>query len=274
MTETEAGIGIVGAGRAGGALARQLSRRGTPPEWIHSRTPARARRLAAEVGARTLPTAAEVLRRASLTLLAVPESPLPELAQGLSEQLRSERLRGHLVAHLAGRLGPEVLRPLANLGMSIGVFHPLAPIPDGDPDCLEGTYVSIEAAPAAARRLRQLARQLGCRPFQLGPADRALYHAAAVLAGVLPVELEGLGERLARQAGGGRDLERGLRALYAASARNVMRLGPERGLSGPLARGEQPTVDAHLRALARAQPELAGIYAAIEQAARREPADH
>ncbi|MGH7698368.1 MAG: NAD(P)-binding domain-containing protein, partial [Candidatus Dormibacteria bacterium] len=68
MTETEAGIGIIGAGRAGQAIARQLWRRGQPPGWIYSRTPERARRLAAEVGGQAAPSVAAVLAQAPTSL--------------------------------------------------------------------------------------------------------------------------------------------------------------------------------------------------------------
>jgi predicted short-subunit dehydrogenase-like oxidoreductase (DUF2520 family) len=65
----------------------------------------------------------------------------------------------------------------------------------------------------------------------------------------------------------------GLRALHSASARNVQRLGPELGLSGPQQRQDGDTVSAHLEALNRFDPVLAALYTSIQEAARQSPAD-
>jgi predicted short-subunit dehydrogenase-like oxidoreductase (DUF2520 family) len=270
VTETEVGYGIVGAGRLGQAIGRRLAQNGGPPGALYSTSPARAGSLAAELGWQASASASEVMACSRVTMLCVPDRVLPELVADLSAAaVASERV----VVHCAGSQGLEPLSPLGERGCLVGVFHPLAPIPDGDPSSLDHTFISIEADPAARGELLDLACLLDCQVIEVQGLDRPLYHAAAVFAGVLPVLLERLAERLGEAARGGPDVSVALRALYSASARNVERLGPERGLSGPLQRRDQGTAAAHLAALRQFDPRLADVYTALEAAARPVPAD-
>ncbi|MGH7643401.1 MAG: Rossmann-like and DUF2520 domain-containing protein [Candidatus Dormibacteria bacterium] len=270
MTETEVGYGIVGAGRLAQAIMRRLAAAGERSGLIWSRTPERAQNLASELGWAVGSGPEEVLCGSRLTLLCTPDSELDALVQKL--RLGSP-LPPRVVAHCTGSRGLDPLAPLRERGCWVGVFHPLAPVPDGDPDSLDQTYISIEADPGAQAELRQLARRLRCQVIELTAVDRPLYHAAAVFAGVLPVLLEEVAERVGQAAGGGSELAAGLRALHLASARNVERLGPLLGLSGPWRRRDEATMSAHQAALSQFDPALARLYASIQEAARPVPAD-
>ena len=270
MTETEVGYGIVGAGRLGQAIARRLTQRGAAPGLIYSTSPQRAQSLASELSWMVGASASEVLGGSAVTLLCVPDGVLEQLVVELS---LVPPVAGRVVVHCAGSRGLEPLGPLRERGCRVGVFHPLAPIPDGDPASFDHTFISIEADPGARAELLGLAELLDCQVIEVAALDRPLYHAAAVFAGVLPVLLERLAERLGDASGGGPELGEALRALYLASARNVQRLGPQRGLSGPLERRDQGTVNAHQAALSRFDPTLADVYAAVLKAARPAPAD-
>ena len=268
------GIGIVGAGRLAQAVSRRWSEADGPPGLIYSRTPARASSLALELGWTVAPSAAAVVLGSPLTLLAVPDSELSQLGLDLAQAVAVPAPASiRVVAHCAGIVGLAPLAPLRDAGCAVGVFHPLAAIPDGDPACLDQTFISIESDPRAQPPLLELAARLSCQPILADRLNRPLYHAAAVFSGVLPVLLERVAERLATAAGGADDLTQGLRALHLASARNVRRLGPQLGLSGPQERQDAGTVSAHLEALGRVDPALADLYASIQEAARPVPAD-
>jgi predicted short-subunit dehydrogenase-like oxidoreductase (DUF2520 family) len=273
VTETEVEIGIVGAGRMGQALSRRLAAAGAPPGLVCSRTQARAESLASELGWSVVARPSQVVAGSALTLLAVPEGELNQLAFDVSRELGGgPHLAHHVVAHCAGIEGIDALSPLRGLGCPLGVFHPLAPVPDGDPACLDQTFISIEAEPDARQPLLDLAGQLCCQPVEVTDLDRPLYHAAAVFAGVLPVLLERLAEHLGTAAGSA-ELEPGLRALHLASARNVERLGPDLALTGPDQRQASGSTSAHIDALSRLDPALSHLYVSIREAARPVPAD-
>ena len=62
---------------------------------------------------------------------------------------------------------------------------------------------------------------------------------------------------------------RAIAPLVRASYTNALEIGPERALTGPIERGDEQTVDAHLRALAEVAAPVRRLYrAAGLQAAR------
>ena len=273
MTETEKGIGIIGAGRLGHAIGARLAQRGHRPQLIHSRSERSAADLANAVGAERADSAAQVVTECWLTLLTVPDGDLAGVAEEIAgHSLLWSPLGSRVVAHCAGIHGTEVLRPCALAGASVGVIHPMAPVPDGNPACLEGAYASVDGDPEAVVELERLAGWIGLRPFRLSGANRPLYHAASVLAGVLPVLLEEMAERLARRAGAGPDSASGLRQLLALSGSNVARLGPIAALSGASTRSDQNTTARHLSALEDVDPRLAELYRSIFELADAGPA--
>jgi predicted short-subunit dehydrogenase-like oxidoreductase (DUF2520 family) len=272
VTETEKGIGIIGAGRLGHAIGARLAQRGHPPQLIHSRSERSAADLASAIGAKRADSAEQVVRECWLTLLTVPDGDLAGVAEIASHGLLPSQAGSRVVAHCAGIHGPEVLRPCALAGASVGVIHPMAPVPDGNPSCLEGAYASVDGDPKAVVELERLAGWTGLRPFILSGANRPLYHAASVLAGVLPVLLEEMAERLARRAGAGPDSASGLRQLLALSGSNVARLGPVAALSGASTRSDQNTTARHLAALEDVDPKLAELYRSIFELADAGPA--
>jgi predicted short-subunit dehydrogenase-like oxidoreductase (DUF2520 family) len=106
-------------------------------------------------------------------------------------------------------------------------------------------------------------------PFEIDDAGRATYHAAASIASNFLVTLEAAAERVAR----GAELEpQEARALLAPLVRrtveNWARLGPERALTGPVARGDDATVEAQRAAVADAAPELLVLFDALVERTR------
>jgi len=126
-------------------------------------------------------------------------------------------------------------------------LHPLMTVTDAKTSFAGATAAIAGATPPALELAAALALALGMRPVQITDADRAAYHAAASIASNFLVTLEGVAERLARTAG----LEREpLVALVQASVDNWARLGAERALTGPIARGDEATIARQRAAIA------------------------
>jgi predicted short-subunit dehydrogenase-like oxidoreductase (DUF2520 family) len=112
---------------------------------------------------------------------------------------------------------------------------------------------------------RALAGTLGLQPVEVASADRTAYHAAASIASNFLVTLEVAAERLAGTAG----LERSmLLPLVRETVENWGRLGSERALTGPVARGDEATVRRQRAAVAQRTPELLGLFDALVAATR------
>jgi predicted short-subunit dehydrogenase-like oxidoreductase (DUF2520 family) len=131
---------------------------------------------------------------------------------------------------------------------------------------LPGSYFRIEADPGAQRRVRALVRALGGRALSLprwiaGQESAALYHAGAVAASNYLVTLLDFAARHLEALGASRrQALRALLPLVRGTLENVERLGIPAALTGPIARGDVPTVEGHVAALRRLAPDLLEIY--------------
>jgi predicted short-subunit dehydrogenase-like oxidoreductase (DUF2520 family) len=133
--------------------------------------------------------------------------------------------------------------------------HPLQTFDrSGDPAQLDGAWAAItgdtEEALAVARELAEL---LGLQPFELKDGDRTLYHAGAVFASNYLVTLERAAVRLGVPA-------EGLVLLMTRTIENGFQL------TGPIARGDWSTVEAHKQAIRAADPELEQLYETLAEA--------
>ena len=149
------------------------------------------------------------------------------------------------VGHVSGATPLAALEPHARRFS----LHPLQTFDrSGDPAQFDGAWAAVSGETDAALAIaRRLAETLGLRPFELADEDRTLYHAGAVFASNYLVTLERAAVRLGVPA----------EALVPLMTRTI-----ENGfdLTGPIARGDWATVEAHKRAIHDAQPELEQLY--------------
>lgn len=246
----QARIAIVGRGRAGRALARALREAGSSVT-LHGR------RVAVSISS------------ADVVLLAVPDDAIADVVDDVR---RSDRLRpSAVVLHLAGALGPEVLRPLSGQVRGIGVLHPLQSLADPARGgrALRGAIFAIAGNAAGIAAARRLARSVGGHPVRVRPTGRVLYHAAAAMtSGGTAAILAVCEDAMVRAGLRRRDARLGLLALLSGTLGNVAALGPVRGMTGPVARGDRGTIRRHRRALAKVGPAVARLYDALVRAAR------
>jgi len=134
-------------------------------------------------------------------------------------------------------------------------LHPLQTFDrSGDPAQLEGAWAAITGETADALAVaRELAETLGLQPFELADGDRTLYHAGAVFASNYLVTLQRAAVRLGVPAEGLVPLMRG-----------TIDHGFE--LTGPIARGDRATVEAHEQAIRERHPELEQLYETLAEA--------
>lgn len=169
---------------------------------------------------------------------------------------------GPLVGHCSGASGLGPLAPHEAFSL-----HPLMTVAAGaGRERLIGAGAAIAGStPAALDFARRLAERLQMHSFELAEADRTAYHAAASIASNFLVTLEAAAERLAAGAGAGREL---LVPLVRATVENWAQLGPERALTGPIARGDEKTVAAQRDAVAERTPELLAMFDSLAEATR------
>lgn len=259
-------IGIVGAGAVGTALGVAISRAGWPVVAVASRDASRRERFRTLVpGARAFVEPASILDDVELAILTVPDDAIPEVVDSM--RLYS----GQALVHTSGILGAEVLEPAAAAGSQVGAFHPLVSFTsdvERSVEAIKGATIALEGDDRLMGLLADLAVALGAVPVRLPRGSKAAYHAAAVLAsGGLVALLDAI---VTLGAAAGMD-QRGSLAVYGRlveqALANARAIGVNAALTGPVARGDAGTVEAHLAALRRLAPDSVELYLA---AARRE----
>jgi predicted short-subunit dehydrogenase-like oxidoreductase (DUF2520 family) len=252
-------IAVVGAGRCGSALATAAQVAGYRITAVASRTPEHARDLAARVGAEAVESAAAATRRADLVLLTVPDSQITRVAATIAAS--GAALGGRGLVHCSGAHPSSALAAARQAAGMVGSVHPLRSLTGGDAARqLAGTYFAVEADEALRPVLERLVTDLGGIPFTVPADGRALYHAAAVLAGNAPLALVARATALLESAGVDPTVAgEALASLLEGAAQNARRLGARAALTGPVVRNDAETVERHLAALSR-DPDTLRLY--------------
>jgi predicted short-subunit dehydrogenase-like oxidoreductase (DUF2520 family) len=233
---------IVGAGRLGTALATALRAAGLEIDG--------------PLGRGADPAGAGAV------LLCVPDREIAAAAAAVTP--------GVPVGHCSGATGLDVLAGHEAFGLHPLMTVPREPAHPHDGAAVKRVFAGAGAAvagstPRALAVAHELAARLEMRATTVADEDRAAYHAAASIASNFLVTLEGAAERLAATAGVDREL---LAPLVRASVEDWIRLGAERALTGPVARGDEATIERQRAAVAERTPELLPVYDALVEATR------
>lgn len=283
---TRLGIGVVGAGRVGAVLGSALRAAGHPVVGVSAVSEASRERADALLPGVPVLDVPEVVRRAELVLLAVPDDALAELVAGLAATGAWQG--GQIVVHTAGRYGAAVLDPARAQGVIPIALHPAMTFTGTSLDLsrLVGCTFAVTAPTPVLPIGQALVVEMGGEPVVLDEAARPLYHAAlahganhlvvlvaqagqalaaagvadpgAVLRPLLTAALDG--SLRAESAGGGRDAE------------GDVTNGAVTTLTGPVRRGDAGTVRDHLDVLTdlgvrTGATDVAASYRALSRAA-------
>jgi len=254
---------VVGTGALAQSLARALIQHGLTLRCILGRDEQKAQTVAAafegvtagEIGAVDLPPS-------DVTFIAVADDALAEVASRLAE---AGVPAGQVVLHTSGVHASDILQPLADTGAEVGSFHPLQTFTGEEgKERFRGVTIGVEGSDVSLGTAHHLADDLLATAVDI-PSDRkALYHAAAVMAGNHAIAMlataADLWERATSDAQGAHGA---LGPLTHQSVSNALKKGPEAALTGPVVRGDIGTVRKHLDALHAYAHHLVPMYAAV-----------
>jgi predicted short-subunit dehydrogenase-like oxidoreductase (DUF2520 family) len=254
-------VGVIGPGRVGTALARALARAGhaiTAASAVSAKSRQRAEQ---HFPGASLTDPATVCERSDLVLLTVPDDELPGLVSGLAST--GAPLAGRMLAHASGAHGLAVLAPAARQGALPMAIHPVMTFTgrDDDSERIKGVSFGVTAPEALRPAAEVLVIEMGGEPVFIAEENRALYHAALAFAANHLVTITAEAADLLAAAGAP-DPNRMLAPLLSAALDNALRLG-DQGLTGPVVRGDDGTVAAHVRAIDATDPRARTAYLAL-----------
>jgi predicted short-subunit dehydrogenase-like oxidoreductase (DUF2520 family) len=259
-------IALIGPGRVGQALGRLLARAGVRIGWVAARNRAKARQAARFIGAgRAVGLDSPELVGANVFLITTSDSALARISQALAAG-RAD-WRGSIVIHTSGAWPAagegSVLEAFRRRGAPAASMHPLQTVPSREAGVrnLTGCFWAVEGDRRAVRLAHHWVRALHGSAFALRPGRKPAYHAAAVMAcaGVATL-MEGSRRLLGHCGLAPKQARKVLEGFVADTARNFAALGARRALTGPVMRGDWPTLRRHEAALRALAPDLLPLY--------------
>ena len=257
-------VGIIGTGRVGAVLGAALHQAGHRLVAVSGVSEQSRERAAALLPGIPVTSVKEVLARAELVLLTVPDDVLPALIAGLSAT--SSWQAGQLVVHTSGRYGMAIFDPAAGhhvLGMAL---HPAMTFTGTAMDLVRLADCCFGiTAPVPLRAVAEaLVVEMGAEPVWIEEQDRPMYHAGLAHGANHLVTLVAQAMQVVASAGV-QEPQRLIAPLLHAALDNALRLG-DGALTGPVARGDAGTVAAHLAQLTEQTPDIRPTYVALARA--------
>lgn len=172
------GVGIVGAGRVGAVLGSALRGAGHAMVGASGVSEASRERIDTLLPGVPVLEIPDVIERAELVVLAVPDDALAPLVEGLSAA--GVWQPGQIVVHTSGRYGIGVLDPARRSGVIPLAIHPAMTFSGTSLDLarLEGTTFAVTAPSPVLPIGQALVVEIGGEPVVIAEEARGLYHAA------------------------------------------------------------------------------------------------
>lgn len=261
-------LSIIGAGKLGTTLGAALKQRGyliralsclTQNESEHSR------RIIGEGIA--LADNSQAAAGSQLVFITVPDDSVVQVAQELAGS--GQDWSGVCFIHCSGLLTSAALESLERKGAHIASLHPVQSFAEksADGNSFQGIFFGLEGSPGAMETAEKLAQDLGGQCLHLSPEEKPLYHTACSMASNLLVPLLHQAAELLPKAGMSvSKREDILLPLVQRTLQNVKKLDATTALTGPIARGDEKSIQLHLKAL-QDHPQALQTYGLLGRAA-------
>lgn len=243
------GVGIVGAGRVGAVLGSALRSVGHAVVGASGISEESIERIATLLPGVPHLGVPEIIERAELVLLTVPDDELADVVSGIAATGGWQQ--GQLVAHTAGAHGIEILAPATAAGAIPLAIHPAMTFTGTSLDLsrLIGCSFAVTAPNIVLPIAQALVVEMGGEPVVIAEKDRARYHAALAHGANHLVTLVTQAMRTLESVGVD-EPGKVLAPLLNAALDGTLR-GGEQALTGPVMRGDVSTVEAHVSQLAQ-----------------------
>jgi predicted short-subunit dehydrogenase-like oxidoreductase (DUF2520 family) len=266
--ESQRKISIIGAGRVGITLGYWLARENLPFAGIFSRSEASSEKAMKFIKKGSLFSQLKSLIRSShIILIAVNDE---EIKNVVGDILKAGPCRGKIFMHTSGLLSSSVLSRLASRGAFIASLHPLLPIPAPKHriKSVKGSYFALEGQEKAVREAKELIRRMGAQSFKIDSRLKSRYHLAACFLSNYIVALSDLALDILPDKPYRKNEWLALFSpLMEATARSLGREGIPDALTGPIARGDLPTLRKHKHELKKLPKDMQKLHRILSRRA-------
>jgi len=257
-------VSVIGTGKVGTAVVVVLSSRGYRVLKVCDTDGRHVEHAAKVVGATATEDCVEAARDADIVLITTPDGAIEGVCRRVADS--GLEIAGKIFIHMSGAVPLSALESAAGRGAVVLCIHPLQTFADleGAIRSLPGSTFAVTCPAGLEPWARGFVEDMDGRMLLVKEGDKALYHAAAVIACNLLTMVEfaafeacvglGFSEQEAAEA---------FIPLVHATVENITRIGPVESLTGPLARGDAGTIEANLAALESFDPGIAELYRSV-----------
>ena len=244
-------IVLLGAGNVGFHLGKKLHEVGLEIEQVYSRKISKAKRLAKKIECEAIRNIDDVSTDADLYILAVPDSVIGKVAADLSQRIPNSKL----VVHTSGATPSTVLKPYFK---NYGIFYPLQTFSMERKVDFANIPICIDSNLKKHRiLLEKLGKRISQNVHQINDRERAILHVAAVFVNNFSNNLFTIGEKITSTENLPFDI---LRPLIKETVDKIATHSPTKMQTGPAKRGDEITIDLHLKYLEKNFPEFIEVY--------------
>lgn len=243
-------IGFIGAGKVATAFGQYLHNCGLTISGYHDRHAEKTDRACRNTRSRAYTSAGEVAAQSDILLITTRDDQIAGVCNALCRQQDIEAR--HLVGHMSGAHASLILAQAAEQGAAIFSLHPLQAFADEKKAlaALPNTYFSLEGTDERLSAIQTLLGKAAIRFFHIAPQHKSLYHMAACILSNYLVTLMDFGlETLAQSGIQPQEGFQAMLPLIQGTIDNIGQMGPDRALTGPIARGDAGTIRQHLQTL-------------------------
>lgn len=257
-------IAVIGAGNVGKVFGYALKQKGYVPVAASART-AGSREITAKLLQCPVYSEPEkAAQQADIIFLTTPDRVIKEVCDALA--LKGVFHRGQVVLHTSGAHSSEILSAAREAGSNVFSFHPLQTFPGVEAGlrALPGTFFAVEGDQEAFFIAKELVAALGGKMLTIPTEMKPLYHAAACVACNYLSSLMDVALKMYQVMGiDNEQAFESLAPLIYGTLKNIGEMGPEKALTGPVARGDLPTIKSHLEIIGKLAPELLAVYSRL-----------
>ncbi len=186
---------------------------------------------------------------ANCILICTPDDVINSVCSDIFKE-KSKDFKNYYAIHFSGSKSLEVLNSARAAGAEIASIHPLksfASIQEAIKS-LPGTVFGITYSSAESKKMAEfLVKSLGGEIIEVENNKKTLYHAAACVASNYLVTLINYAVLIHKKMGiKPEDSLKGLMGLVEGTVSNIKKMGTEKSLTGPIARGDVGTIKEHI----------------------------
>lgn len=250
-------IVIIGAGRVGISLGYALSRKKHRIKALVCKSILSAKKSQKMIGqGKIYEDKALAAQQGQWIILSVPDDEIEKTAKELATS--DMEWKGRFVFHCSGLHSTESLKHLEKRGALAASIHPIHSFPRKKTtlDAFKGIYFGLEGKGKALELAKGVVRHLGGRSVILESRDKPLYHVACSMASnFLIVLLDAVSFLLERTGSNEKLNPQILFPLVEGTLQNVKNFNTRSALTGPIFRGDETSIQKHLKALRKYPPQ-------------------